>query len=49
MEEVADGLFRWPVRPDVSRERLGHVNRILRDPVLNESKSSTRVQYYSFA
>ena len=22
MEEVGDGLFRWPVRPDVSQERL---------------------------
>ena len=49
--DCSDGLL---VHPDVSQERLGNVTRILRDPgilrdpVMNESKSCTRVQQASW-
>ena len=48
MEAATDGTYKWPLTPDLSVEPQSHIVKRLAPPVLEESRSSTRVQYFKF-
>lgn len=43
-----EGMYRWPLKVDMSQENLNSIIKKIAYPHLIEEKSSSRIQVFSF-
>ncbi|XP_071481542.1 uncharacterized protein [Diadema antillarum] len=48
MEQPRPGIFKWPIKDDISRESASNILCRMPDPILLEEQSTTRQQFFSF-